>query len=492
MLGVLSHMPTQSFPDAPTRRVLLIRRAAGAVLAFAGASSAGAQNVTLPSRGDTLLVSLSEAVARALRVGDEVRIAEAQRDATNGQVTSARATALPQLRFNGGYTQQLENARASIVSAVFAQRYTYTGTAAITLPLFQGGRAIGGIQAARRTQAASRYTELETRSQVAVDVQSAYLGVLAAEQLVAIQDSNLALSDARVAQAEQLERAGRAARYDVLRVRVERRNLEPQAIQARNDRDLAYLELKRLLNVALDAPLRLTTPVPTDSAALSAVLVRLASDTVAGQRGVLRAAQETAGARGAAIKVARADYLPTVSFFLNSGYLALPASPAFPTRLGEASNELCPPGSPATRICQNNGFFADRTTGIQVSWPIFDGLRTKGNVDLAQAQARIAELQLAQTRERVAVEVAQARAVAQRASALYATQRANVGEAEEAFRLAQLRFTRGLGTQLEVSDAQFALLTAQTNALRATYDVYLAAAELDRALGREIPLLGRN
>ena len=492
-------MRTQSPSDAPTRRVLLIRRcsalfstAALAALAVPAAVVAAQPPSAVPARGDTLLVSLPEAVARALDVGDEVRIADAQRDATNGQVTTARATALPQLRFTGGYTQTLENARASIVSSVFGQRYNYNGNVNLTVPLFQGGRAVSGIQAARRTQAASRYSEEETRSQVTVDVQRAYLAALAADQLVAIQDRNLALSSERVAQAEQLEKAGRAAHYDVLRVRVERTNLEPLAIQARNDRDLAYLEVKRLLNLPLDAPLRLTTPVPTDSTAVGAVLSRLAVDTVAGQRGVLRAAQETFGARGAAVRVARADYLPTISFFFTSGYLALPATPAFPTRFGEASNALCPAGSPETRICQNNGFFADRSAGLQVSWPIFDGLRTKGAVDLAQAQARIAELQLAQTRERVGVEVAAARATARRATALYATQRANVGEAEEAFRLAELRFSRGLGTQLEVSDAQLALLTAQTNALRATYDVYLAAAELDRSLGRSIPLLGQG
>jgi outer membrane protein TolC len=138
-------------------------------------------------------------------------------------------------------------------------------------------------------------------------------------------------------------------------------------------------------------------------------------------------------------------------------------------------------------VCQNNGFFADRSFRIDVAWPLFDGFRAKGNLDLAQAQARTAELQLAQTRERVAVEAAQARALVERARALYAAQRANAADAEEAFRLATLRFQRGLGTQLEVSDAQLALLTAQTNALRATYDVYLAAAEQARALGRPIP-----
>ena len=63
----------------------------------------------------------------------------------------------------------------------------------------------------------------------------------------------------------------------------------------------------------------------------------------------------------------------------------------------------------------------------------------------------------------------------------------NVAEAEEAFRLATLRFERGVGTQLEVSDAQLLQLTAQTNAARAAFDLYLATAEQARAEGRPIP-----
>ena len=479
----------QYLSDAPSRRVSSISRAIVTLAALGAALPARAQAPRIGAT-DSLPVSLPDAVTRALTVGDEARIADAQSEATHAQVTTARATALPQLRFTGGYTQTLENARAAIVGSVFGQNYNYNGNVNLSLPIFQGGRALGGIQAARRTQAASRFNVAETKSQVTVDVQRAYLNALAAEQLVAIQERNLQLSTERVAQAEQLEKAGRAARYDVLRVRVERTNLEPLAIQARNDRDIAYLQLKELLNLPLAQPIRLTTHVGMDSTDVGAMLARLSADTVGGSRASLRAAEEVAGARDAAIKVARADFLPTITVFVQTGYLALPTSPAFPTRLGEASNSLCPAGSSTTRICQNNGFFPDRSAGLQVSWPIFDGLRAKGNLDLAQANARIAELQLAQTRERVGVEVAQARAGAERAAALFTTQRANVGQAEEAFRLAQLRATRGLGTQLEVSDAQLALLTAQTNAVRATYDVYLAAAELDRALGRPIPIPG--
>jgi outer membrane protein TolC len=119
---------------------------------------------------------------------------------------------------------------------------------------------------------------------------------------------------------------------------------------------------------------------------------------------------------------------------------------------------------------------------------VFDGLRAKSALELARAATRVADLELRQERELVAVEVARARAELQRAKAVFEGRRETSSEAQEAFRLASLRFDRGLSTQLEVSDAQLALLTAEGGAARATYDLYLAAAELARALGRPIPM----
>jgi outer membrane protein TolC len=139
-------------------------------------------------------------------------------------------------------------------------------------------------------------------------------------------------------------------------------------------------------------------------------------------------------------------------------------------------------------VCQNGGWFEDRNLGIQFSWPIFDGLRAKSALELARAQTRIAELELRIERERVAVEVARARAELQRAKAVFDARRETAAEANEAFRLASLRFARGLSTQLEVSDAQLALLTAESSEARATTDLFLATAELARALGRPIPM----
>jgi outer membrane protein TolC len=467
--------------------VLPYRSSAGLVLAaLVSAAAAGAQ----VQRADTVPLSIQEAVGLALRASDEVRLAAAQIDVTEAQFAAARAGVLPQLRLNGTYNHVYQNARAQAVGSIFNQPNTYNVNASLSQPLFQGGRIVAGMRSARRLRGAAELSAGETRAQTTMDVLRAYVDALLAGRVAEIRAANYELAAARVAQTEQLLGAGRAARYDVLRARVERANLEPLVVQARSDRDLALLEVKRLINIPVDRPISLTSDI--DTTMVQGVLVAAMVDSApVGERASVRAAELTARARRDAVAVARADFLPSLSVSLQSGYQAFPVSglPPGPGRLAVVD---CPPGSAAGRVCtqQNGGWFSDRSLAFTVSWPIFDGLRAKANVDLARAQARLADIALAEERENVAVEAARARADLERLRALFSARRQNAEEAAEVFRLASLRYTRGLGTQLEVSDAQLALLTAQTDEANARYDLFLAAAELARALGRPIPMPG--
>lgn len=436
---------------------------------------------------DTVRLTLSDAVTRVLRESDEIRVGQAQLQVTDAQVTQARAAGLPALTFRGNYTQVTRNARATIVGQIFGQNYNYTTTLALSQPLFQGGRIWAGMRAAGDAREASRSTLMETRANLAMSAQEAYLGAILARELVQIQESNAALADARLTQVTQLEQGGRASRYDLLKARVDRANLEPALLQARSNQELADIELRRLLNLPATAPIALMSEL--DTAALRTSVAAILSDVNRGavNRPSVRAAEATLDGRREAVAIARADFMPTISAFFNNGFTALPASSGFPTVWGRTSNEFCAPGSDPTRVCQNNGWYPDRSFGIQMQWPLFDGLRAKGSVDLASAQERVARSQLAMAREQVTVEVARAKAEFTRAEATFNAQSQNAAEADEAYRIAALRFERGLGTQLEVNDAQVALLTARVNAARATIDYYLAAAELARSHGREIP-----
>jgi outer membrane protein TolC len=478
-----------------TAKLSALALAASALLSSAAAQvpappSSRASAATLGA--DTTHLSLADAVGIALTTSDEVQQAIALTEIADAQVTTARAGALPQLRFNSGYTHQFANARAAIVGSVFNQPNSYTSTFSFSQPLFQGGRLLAASRAAGDVRAASRLTAAETRATVTVAVQRAYLNALVTGRIAELQARNLQLSGERLAQVEQFEKAGRAARYDVLRARVERANIEPLVIQARNDHELALLELKRLLNVPVETPLALTTTL--DPEATRALAARLGAEAESASlptaRAALQAAEATLRARREGVAIARADFLPTLAFQATGGFTALPPAGQnrFPTTRGFASNAICPAGSPSTRVCQNGGWFEDGSFGFTFSLPLFDGLRAKGNLDLAQANRRLAELELRQTREEVAVDVARTRAELARAEATFDARRATSSEAEEAFRLATLRFNRGLSTQLEVTDAQLALLTAQTGEARAVAELHLASADLARALGRAIPL----
>lgn len=438
-------------------------------------------SVSTPIPRDSLVLTLPQAVDRAIRIGDESRAAAAQLDVTDAQVTIARASGLPQLRLNSSQSHVVQSARASAVGAIFNQPNTYTANATLSQTLFQGGKIMAGSRAAGELKNAARLDQTEVAAQVSLDVQRAYLQALFAATYAEIQDTSLALAQQRLTQTMQFEKAGRASRYDVLRAGVERANIQPTVIQAHSDFELALVDLRRLINVPSDQPLKLTTRI--DTASVLSWIARLRADEGLMNRAAIRSAELVAQARHNGVSVARADLFPTVTVSGLLGGQAFPLS-GFPTSRGRFEPIPCADGL-TTRVCtaQNGGWFSDKSFGVQIGVPIFDGLRAKGAIDLAGAQARLADIQLAQTRERVASEAAAARAELNRAEALFAAQGQNASEAAEAYRLASLRQSRGLATQLEVSDAQLALTLARTNQARAVYDLYLAAAGYARALG---------
>ncbi|HEX8850408.1 MAG TPA: TolC family protein [Gemmatimonadaceae bacterium] len=469
-------------------RRILSGAALGAALLYTPILAA-AQDV--PQHGDTLRLSIEDAVARAQRLSDAARSARAQADVAAAQLDLARATALPSLRITGGYTHTYASARAAAVSSQFLQTNSYTLGGTFNQPLFQGGRELFGIRAASRLRAAARLTEEDARTAAGLDAQRAYLLAILAGRLVDIQRSNLQLASNRVTQAEQLQSGGRAARYDVLRARVERANAEPLVLQSESDREIALLQLKQLLKVPLDQPVALTSRL--DGAAVGATLASYAADTVdamlaADARPSVRAALLTARARRDVIGVSRADFLPTISAFVTGGVSAFPVS-GFPPIRGQRDTtgvNGCAPAS-GRGFCYNGGFFKDLAAGVQLTWNVFDIFRVHGNVDLARAQANLAEIEYDRQRQAAALEIAQASAELKRARSFFQARQQASSEAQETFRLASLRYDRGLGTQLDVSDAQLAQLTAETNEARAAVDLYLATAELAYALGRPIP-----
>src|SRR5690606_29706827 len=116
----------------------------------------------------------------------------------------------------------------------------------------------------------------------------------------------------------------------------------------------------------------------------------------------------------------------------------------------------------------------DWSLALAVQLPLFQGFRRGAELDAAKAQVRQAELQLEQLREGVRLEYERALGELERARAQMTARARTVEQAERVYRLTELRYEKGLATQLDVSDARLALQQARINAVQADYDYYVA------------------
>ncbi len=452
-----------------------------------------------------LRLTMDEAVRRALANGEEVRLAQATVEQARGQVRQAYAGALPELRASFAYTRTFASifsgasrgptlepfepdttasladrvryledeyplAAARGLGALFANTpfgspNTYTASLTLGQVLFQGGKVAAGVRGARAYERAAASQLDEARHDVTYRVKHAYLGALFAQRLHDIAVDGKALVDSQLARVQLNHTVGSAADYDLLRAQVEAANQEPAVIAARNQRDLAMLELRRLVNVPVTQPVELDAALLAATAALPEVdwsRVELSES----DRAMLAAAGATVEFRRQAVRVYSGDAYPTLRFDMAFGGQAFPSG-TFPAY---------------------GDFRRDWNARFTVSLPIFDGFRTRGAVMQARAELRRAEAQLAQMREAVQLEVEQARAEVVRARALLEARRQTVQWGARAHYLATVRYANGITTALEVSDARLAMQQAQVNEAQAVRDYLLGVAGLERALGRGVPV----
>jgi len=427
---------------------------------------------------DTLRLSLDAAVNRALEESEEIQVARAQVDQAASQITQATAAALPHLSASLTYNRTIKSifddiqffpeddttGDGGLGDLPFGRPNTYLTSLQLTQLLWAGGSVGAGRRAATLFRSASQHQLEETESDIVFLVRTAYLNAVAARRLneIAVQSQQVALGHLR--QVESFRQAGTASEFDLLRARVDYENRNPAVVQTDNAAQLAVLELKRLVNVPAEQPLELTTQggiemVQVDASMLAALVV---------DRPVLRAAQENVGIREAAVTVYRAQRWPSLSLLGNLGFQAFP-------------NRVTPPGFGEWR--------KDWYVALGVSWNVFNGFRTKGQITEAQAQLRQARVEEAQLKEALEIQLEAGLADYRMALAQLDARQETVTLAERAHELAESRFANGLSTQLEVSDAALLLDEARVNQVQAMYDYVKALAQLERLSGGRVQLL---
>ncbi len=492
------------------------RLLAGLALLSAASSALSAQPGP-PGRA----LSLEDALTLATGTSETIGLARAGVQRAVGGQYQARSALLPQINTALNYQRQLQNQFQAItqrfapadggtggppadsggggdgfadspIARIFASPYTVTFTAQASQQLFDGGRAIAGTRAARAQRNAAEIGITTAEAQVQLDVTQAYYDAVLSDRLVAIAESSFVQSERTLRQVQLTYDVGNTSEFELLRARVTRDNQRPGVLQTRTQRTGAYLRLKQLLDLPLDDALTLTSPIveapvdapvapsapvttmvvdaeaalATDPRVRSAVAEVVATvDTSANQRLAIKQVEQNVEASRQQFRAAKAARWPSLSISTTYQRFAYPDD-----------------GLPRSL----NDFFPNWTVGAGLSVPIFSGGRLKGEVLAAEALYDESRLRLAQAREAAALD---ARLQVEQFEASQAAWLASVGTAavaQRAYEIAEVRFTEGLSTQVELSESRVQWQQALANRAQAARDLQVARVRL--SLLRALPI----
>jgi outer membrane protein TolC len=222
---------------------------------------------------------------------------------------------------------------------------------------------------------------------------------------------------------------------------------------------VSTLNLKRLLDVPLDQPIALTTPLAMPGPAELATAT-IDPAVLRATRASIQAQERQVAIRDQQVRIARSQFLPSADLSVTYGKQVMPARV-----FGLGGQDV----------------LGNFTASIGVNVPIFNGFRRNAELQEARIQLEQERLRLGQLEETVQVQYAQALGEKQRAAADLAARARTVEQARRVYELTVLRYEKGLSTQLEVTDSRLSLLQARTNLAQAIAGFQLADAGIARA-----------
>lgn len=308
-------------------------------------------------------------------------------------------------------------------------------------------------QASKETERASVLSAKDTRELVVLAVGGTYLQTVATAARVVSQRAQIENAQSIYHQAVIRKRAGTNARIDVMRSLVELQTEQQRLSSFEADLRKQKISLARLIGLPLDRDLILTErldagepDVPDVSTALHRAMQHRADLQAAGAQ--LRAAERTLAA-------AHAERLPSVS--LSGDYGVIGPNPA-----------------------STHGVFS--VVG-SVSVPIWQGGRTKGDIEQAEATLRQRQAELADQRGRVEQDVRTALIELETAKGQVRLAESNRTYANETLLEARDRFSAGVATTVEVVQAQEQVAGAESDYISSLFSFNLADLALARATG---------
>ncbi len=416
----------------------------------------------VPSEGNAGVITFHEAIEMALEHNKGILAArDAVREAEAG-VTIARSGFLPTIDVQGSYTRfaelpaiEIEIPGLGTKEFQMGEMENYVARASLQQPLFTWGKILGGYKISKLNLDATREDYRKQENELVFDVAKSFYSILVLKELVKLTEDAYEQTQNHVNVVEKRYNAGVASTFDLLRARVQLKNMEPQVIKVKNGLEIAKTGFKTLIGLPQDSLISLEGELKYEP-------IEIDLEKSIKEAEVNRPEIESLALRkqmaSEALLIAKKANWPTLAFIANYDY--------------------------KKPVYFKNAWGTDWNVTVALQMPIFTGLGNIGKMREARYRLSQAEHGLNLLKEGIELEIRVAYLGIEEAKKLVESQKENIVQAEEALSIVEERYKQGLATSLEVMDTQLALTQAKTNWLQSLSDYLITKAELKKAIGK--------
>lgn len=414
----------------------------------------------------TLELDLEETIQRALLTNPSVKIAEYNRKAAKADYSAAKGArgisiSLSHDSGRGGYADYAKrsiNGGTEIWTKGIGN--SHSNSISASLPIFTGGELQGQIGQAKANYRSMLSAEEQAYNEMKETATTGYFNMLNATNMKALRQESVDRLQAHLDNVIAQYNVGIVARADVLRSEVELANAQQNYITASNEYDVAEATLNNIIGTPLGTTLLLKDrlqyePYENDMAYCLAYSEQ--------HRPELKQAEYAIDSAEAALVVARSGHMPKV--------------------YANASNNWGGNGSDWPGDDDENW-----SVGVTASMNVFDSGVTWSKIHAAQENLAKAKESQRQIKDNVELEVRTDYLNLREAEKRITTTQVAVASAEEDYHIAVVRYQAGVGTNIDVMDAQEALTQAKTNYYQALYNYNTSKAALNTSMGVGVPV----
>ena len=394
------------------------------------------------------ILTLNDVKTIAIDKNKDIQRALEYRHYVEGRYVAERAAALPQLTAHLGAVKSRDGSQEGLMGGMFPVR-TELRSAEVTLTqaIFTWGQVGAAIRAAKTGMANAEDQLRIIREATLRDVTTAFYNVLLAKELNRIAVQNLDQKDRHLKEMTRKLQAGVATDYDVLSWDVAMENARPEVIRTENLIRTTLDQLRFLLGmdegqIDVSGVLDTTVDAPYPEYDETLKVAREKRPELSEIRNRTRMAEEV-------VTIANAGNKPRLDLRADYGYKDWEQDDAL------SNGELW-------------------SAGLYITFPFFDGLRTRGQVRQAKSEAASLRIEESKLQDEIALQVRDAINAVREAGEILKALSSTVTQADRLLVMAEKGYEYGVKIKLDVDDAIFNLNSAKANLAKARRD-YLAA-----------------